>query len=74
MADTLSRAYLKNKTTRKHEVQDVININRSRAEQEATYLYEILQSKRSRRILRQIQICKPWQQFSSMAGLRAKTR
>ena len=74
MADTLSRAYLKNKTTRKHEVQDVININRSRAEQEATYLYEILQSKRSRRILRQIQICKPWQQFSSMAGRRAKTR
>ena len=35
MADTLSRAYLKNKTTRKHEVQDVININRSRTEQEA---------------------------------------
>ena len=35
MADTLSRAYLKSKTTRKHEVQDVININRSRTEQEA---------------------------------------
>ena len=35
VADTLSRAYLKNKTTRKHEVQDVININRSRAEQES---------------------------------------
>ena len=35
MADTLRRAFLKNKTTRKHEVQDVININRSRAEQEA---------------------------------------
>ena len=30
MADTLSRAYLKNKTTQKHEVQDVMNINRSR--------------------------------------------
>ena len=35
MADTLSRAYLENKTTRKHEVQDVINNNRSRTEQEA---------------------------------------
>ena len=35
MADTLSRAYLKNKTTRKHEVQDVININRSRTEHKA---------------------------------------
>ena len=35
MADTLSRASLKNKTTQKHEVQDVININRSRTEQEA---------------------------------------
>jgi len=35
MADTLSRAYLKNKTTQKHEVQDVMNINRSRTEQEA---------------------------------------
>ena len=30
MADTLSRAYLKNKTTQKHEVQDVMNINRSK--------------------------------------------
>ena len=28
MADTLSHAYLKNKTTQKHEVQDVMNINR----------------------------------------------
>ena len=35
MADTLSRAYLKNKTTQKHDVQDVMNINRSRTEQEA---------------------------------------
>ena len=35
MADTLSSAYLKNKTTQKHEVQDVMNINRSRTEQEA---------------------------------------
>ena len=37
MADTLSCAYLKNKTTQKHEVQDVMNINRSiaRTEQEA---------------------------------------
>ena len=35
MAGTLSRAYLKNKTTQKHEVQDVMKINRSRTEQEA---------------------------------------
>ena len=35
IADTLGRAYLNNKITRKHEVQDVININRSRIEQEA---------------------------------------
>lgn len=35
MADTLSSAYLKNKTTEKHEVQDVMNINCSRTEQEA---------------------------------------
>ena len=35
MADTLSRAYLKNKKTPKHEVQDIMNINRSRTEQEA---------------------------------------
>ena len=35
MADTLSRAYLKNKTTQKDDVQDVMNINRSRTEQEA---------------------------------------
>ena len=35
MADTLSRAYVKNKTTQKHEVQDVMNIDRSRTEQEA---------------------------------------
>ena len=35
MADMLSCACLKNKTTRKHEVQDVININRSRTEQGA---------------------------------------
>lgn len=38
MADTLSRAYLKNKTTQKHEVQDAMNINRSRTEQEAEEL------------------------------------
>ena len=35
MADTLSCAYLKNKIRQKHEVQDVMNINRSRTEQEA---------------------------------------
>ena len=35
MADTLSRAYVNNNTTRKHKVQDVIIINRSRTEQEA---------------------------------------
>ena len=35
MADTLSRAYLKNKTTQKHDVQDVMNFNRSRTQQEA---------------------------------------
>ena len=35
MADTLSRAYLKNKTAQKHDVQDVMNINRSRTGQEA---------------------------------------
>ena len=35
MANALSRAYLKNKTTQKHEVQDVMNINRSRTEQDA---------------------------------------
>ena len=35
MADTLSCACLKNKKTRKHEVQDVIHINRSRTEQGA---------------------------------------
>ena len=34
MADTLSRAYLKNKPTQKHGVQDVKNINRSRTKQE----------------------------------------
>ena len=35
MADTLSLAYLKNKTTQKHDVQDVMNINRPRPGQEA---------------------------------------
>ena len=35
MADTLCHPYLKNKATQKHEVQDVMNINRSRTEQDA---------------------------------------
>ena len=34
MTDTLSRAFLENKTTQKHNVQDVMNISRSRTEQE----------------------------------------